>query len=102
MIIKEPDFDFDELIYLPDERDSGTASVVRDASSEGMATKAGLQTNSLQSAMDNYAAAMNKSAIAKSTGLPVKTSSQQYKGFIAEEYFKHTLKINALSKGIPD
>lgn len=34
--------------------------------------------------------------------LPVKTSSQQYKGFIAEEYFKHTLKINALAKGIPD
>ena len=102
MIIKEPDFDFDELIYLPDEHASGAASVVRDASSEGLATRAGLQTNSLQSAMDNYAAAMNKSAIAKSTGLPVKTSSQQYKGFIAEEYFKHTLKINALSKGIPD
>ena len=32
---------------------------------------------------------VNKSAIAKSTGLPVRTPSQQYKGFIAEEYFKH-------------
>lgn len=48
--------------------------------------------------MDNYAYELNKSAIAKSTGLPVRTPSDQYKGFAAEEYFKETLKINALAK----
>ena len=68
----------------------------------GSATQAGLQTVSLQSAIDNYAQAMNQSAIAKSTGLPVRTSSVQYKGFAAEEYFKQTLKITALAKGVPD
>ena len=52
--------------------------------------------------MDNYAAAMNQSAIAKSTGLPVRTPTQQYKGFAAEEYFKNTMKINALAKGVSD
>lgn len=98
----QPDFDFDDLIDLPDENNMAVSSLVRDASSEGTATSAGMKTISLQSALDNYAHAMNKSAIAKSTGLPVRTPSQQYKGFIAEEYFKHTLKINALAKGVPD
>ena len=98
----QPDFDFDDLIDLPDEKDSAVSSIIRDVPSEVTATRAGVQTKSLQSAMDNYARAMNQSAIAKSTGLPVRTPSQQYKGFIAEEYFKHTLKINALSKGVPD
>ena len=98
----QPDFDFDDLIELPTEDGMDASSIIRDASSEGTATNAGVKTVSLQSAMDNYARAMNKSAIAKSTGLPVKTHSQQYKGFIAEEYFKHTLKINALAKGVPD
>ena len=98
----QPDFDFDDLIDLSDENDVAVSSMVRDAASEGTATNAGVKTVSLQSAMDNYARAMNKSAIAKSTGLPVRTPSQQYKGFIAEEYFKHTLKINALAKGVPD
>lgn len=98
----QPNFDFDDLIDLSEASDAAVSSIVRDVSSEGTAAKAGVQTKSLQSAIDNYARAMNKSAIAKSTGLPVKTNSQQYKGFIAEEYFKHTLKINALAKGIPD
>ena len=98
----QPDFDFDDLIDLSDEDEAAVSSIIRDASSEGTVARAGVQTNSLQSAMDNYAREMDKSAIAKSTGLPVRTPSQQYKGFIAEEYFKHTLKINALSKGIPD
>jgi len=66
------------------------------------ATMAGLQTQALQDAMNNYAQALNDAAIAKSTGLPVKTPSAQYKGFAAEEYYKLTLKINALAKGIPD
>ena len=52
--------------------------------------------------MDSYAAAMNQSAIAKFTGRPVKTPTQQYKGFAAEEYFKNTMKINALAKGGSD
>ena len=98
----QPDFDFDDLIDLSDADGLAVSAIVRDASSEGTAAQAGVQTNSLQSAIENYARAMDKSAIAKSTGLPVKTSSQQYKGFIAEEYFKHTLKINALAKGITD
>ncbi|MCM1175274.1 MAG: hypothetical protein NC341_09510 [Blautia sp.] len=75
---------------------------LRNATSIGAATQAGLQTASLQAAIDGYARAMNQSAIARTTGLPVKTSSVQYKGFAAEEYFKHTLKINALAKGVPD
>ena len=97
----QPDFDFDDIVDLSASGGS-VSSIVKDVSSEGTAAQSGVQTNSLQSAIDNYARAMDSSAIAKSTGLPVKTLSQQYKGFIAEEYFKHTLKINALAKGIPD
>ena len=63
---------------------------------------AGYQTMSLQEAINNYAKAMNEAAIAKSTGLPVKTSSVKWKGFALEEYHKQTLKINALAKGVPD
>lgn len=40
----------------------------------------------------------NQSAIAKSTGLPVRTPTQQYKGFAV----KNTMKINALAKGVSD
>lgn len=68
--------------------DEVASSVICDASSEGVATQAGIQTKRLQSAIDNFASAMNQSAIAKSTGLPVRTPTQQYKGFAAEEYFK--------------
>ena len=95
------DIVFDDLVDFS-AGDEVASSVIRDASSEGTATQAGLQTRSLQSAMDNYAAAMNQSAIAKSTGLPVRTPTQQYKGFAAEEYFKNTMKINALAKGVSD
>ena len=95
------DISFDDLIDFSAE-DEIVSSVIRDVSSEGTATQAGIQTQSLQSAIDNYAKAMNQSAIAKSTGMPVRTPTQQYKGFAAEEYFKYTMKINALAKGIPD
>ena len=95
------DFEFDEL-STNDSAFDAIENTLRDASLVGNATQAGLQTAGLQSAIDNYAQAMNQSAIAKSTGLPVKTSSVTYKGFAAEEYFKHTLKINALAKGVPD
>ena len=97
--VKEPDFDleFDELIE--DETSADIAVNVQNSSSGGTATKAGIQKQTLQEAMDNYAYELNKSAIAKSTGLPVRTPSDQYKGFAAEEYFKETLKINALAKG---
>ena len=95
------DISFDDLVEFSAE-DEVASSVIRDASSEGTSTQAGLQTRSLKSAMDNYAAAMNQSAIAKSTGLPVRTPTQQYKGFAAEEYFKNTMKINALAKGVSD
>ena len=95
------DVSFDDLVDFS-AGDKVAFSVIRDASSEGTATQAGIQTRSLQSAIDNYAKAMNQSAIAKSTGLPVKTPTQQYKGFAAEEYFKNTMKINALAKGVSD
>lgn len=75
----QPNFDLDGLIDLSLENDAVVSSIIRDVSSEGVATSAGVQTNSLQTAIDNYARAMNKSAIAKSTGLPVRTPSQQYK-----------------------
>lgn len=93
--------DFDDLVDFSGS-DEFAAALLRDASSEGTAAQAGIQTHSLQSAIDNYAKALNQSAIAKSTGLPVRTPIQQYKGFAAEEYFKNTLKINALAKGVPD
>ena len=95
------DVSFDDLVDFAAE-DEIASSAIRDASSEGTATQAGLQTKSLQAAIDNYAKAMNQSAIAKSTGMPVRTPTQQYKGFAAEEYFKNTMKINALAKGVPD
>ena len=65
------DICFDNLVDFSAE-DEVASSVIRDASSEGTSTQAGLQTRSLQSAVDNYASAMNQSAIDKSTGLSVK------------------------------
>ena len=96
---KEKLIDYDELDIYSDE--GGFSDVLTDAVSEATVAQAGMQTISLQTAMDNYAIWMNESAIAKSTGLPVRTPTQQYKGFAAEEYFKNTLKINALAKGVP-
>ena len=95
------DMRFNDLLDLED-NESFICDVLRDSVSAGVSTQAGLQMNALQSAMDNYSKALNASAISKSTGLPVKTNVAQYKGFAAEEYFKHTAKINALAKGIPD
>lgn len=92
--------DYDDIAEYSDE--GGLSDVLTDAVSEATVAQAGIQTISLQTAMDNYATWMNESAIAKSTGLPVKTLTQQYKGFAAEEYFKNTMKINALAKGIPN
>jgi hypothetical protein len=71
------DFDFDELSTIDDSAFDAIEDTLRNASSVGNATQAGLQTASLQSAIDSYAQAMNQAAIAKSTGLPVKTSSAQ-------------------------
>ena len=94
--------DFDDLSTVDESAFDAIEDTLRNASSVGNATQAGLQTASLQSAIDGYAQAMNQSAIAKLTGTPVRTPSAQYKGFAAEEYFKNTLKINALAKGVPD
>jgi hypothetical protein len=101
-LFSDIEFDFDELGAVEDSPVDAITDTLRDASSIGNATQAGLQTTSLQSAINGYAQAMNQSAIAKSTGLPVRTPSAAYKGFVAEEYFKQTLKINALAKGVPD
>lgn len=82
--------------------DVSIAEIIRDAYSEGTATKNGIQTETLQKLIDNYAESMNRAAIAKSTGKPVRTPTQQYKGFAAEEHHKHTFMINAVAKGVPD
>lgn len=95
------DIDLDALVDF----DDGNIDIIpslTDASVEGTAMQSGLQAEALQAAMDNFARAIDESAIAKSTGLPIRALSAQYKGFIAEEYFKHTLKINALAQGISD
>lgn len=93
---------FDNLSEL----DNSTLDIGVDATFSAVqgtnATMAGLQTTALQEAMNSFAQSINESAIAKSTGLPVKTPSSSYKGYVAEEYFKHTLKINALAKGVPN
>ena len=47
------DISYDDLVEFSAE-DEVASSVIRDASSEGTSTQAGLQTRSLQSAMDNY------------------------------------------------
>lgn len=101
-IMPDIDFSFEELEDIQVSTELNTSDTVQKASMSGSAAQAGVQTQTLQAAMDNYARAMNQSAIAKSTGLPVRTNAAQYKGFAAEEYFKQTLKINALAKGIPD
>lgn len=80
---------------------SNIDDVLNNAMPEATVVQAGIQTTNLQAAMDNYSTWMNESAIAKSTGLPVRTPTQQYKGFAAEEYYKYTMKINALAKGVP-
>lgn len=98
-IIPEETVDYDEIEECTDE--GGLSNVLTDAVSEATVAQAGIQTISLQTAMDNYASWMNESAIAKSTGLPVRTPTQQYKVYAAEEYFKNTMKINALAKGVP-
>lgn len=93
--------DFEELI-AGDDSGVDILGALRDSTLSGVATKAGIQMSTLQKAMDNYAKLMNESAIAKSTGLPVKTPASSYKGFALEEHLKNTLKINALAEGVPD
>lgn len=68
----------------------------------GKMTQSGIQSQDLQAVIDSYPDALNKFAIAKSTGMPVRTPVQQYKGFAAEEAHKWSLKINALAKGVPN
>lgn len=97
---KEELIDLDEIFDYSNDNDIN--EVFSNVISEATVTQAGIQTIDLQTAMDNYASWMNEAAIAKSTGLPVRTPTQQYKGFAAEEYFKNTMKINALAKGVPN
>lgn len=47
----QPDFDFDDLIDLSDENEVDVSSIIREASSEEIAARNGVQTNSLQSLM---------------------------------------------------
>ena len=94
----ELEVNLDDIEDVSDNNGVDVFSAVRDSSFEGTATRAGIQMHDLQKAMDDYARAMNQSAISKA-GVPVRTPTPQYKGFAAEEYFKNTLKINALAKG---
>lgn len=96
------DIIFDDFPTVDDESCASEPDVGENAVLGASAAMAGIQTTALQEAIEQYAQALNASAIAQSTGLPVRTPSAQYKGFAAEEYFKQTLKINALAKGVPD
>ena len=73
------DLEFDDISEL----DESTFDIGVDATNTAVlgvnATMAGLQTTALQDAINNYAQALNESAIAKSTGLPVQTPPAQYK-----------------------
>lgn len=92
---------FDDL--LSDENsESVVMDIIRDASNAGVATSQCLQMEALKHAMDSYAKEMDLSAIAKSTGLPNQLPVEAYKGFVAEEFYKNRLKINALAEGVPD
>ena len=96
------DIDFDDFIELSStEGEADDDAVVTNAVNAGVATKAGLQYRSLQSAMDNFAEELKKAAIT-SKGTVTKAPTASFKGFAAEEYFKLTLKINALAEGVPD
>lgn len=98
--------DIDDMLDMSEiiddiDPDLNPESSVQSSVLAGQTTKAGIQTQDLQTVINGWAEALNKSAIAKSTGLPVRTPVAQYKGFAAEEFFKQTTKINALAKGIP-
>lgn len=95
----KPDFSIEFEEILLDESYESEPSNIKRASLGGFGTDVGMKKQSLQDAIDNFSSELNKAAIAKSTGRPVMTPSAQYKGFAAEEYFKQTLKINALAKG---
>lgn len=99
--------DIDDMLDMSDiidgiDSDISPESSVQESVLAGQTTKAGIQSQDLQTVINGWAEALNKSAIAKSTGLPVRTPVAQYKGFAAEEFFKQTTKINALAKGIPN
>lgn len=99
--------DIDDMLDLSDILDNTDANIdsespIRTTALGSQATSSGIQTQDLQSVINGWAESLNKSAIAKSTGLPVRTPIAQYKGFAAEEFFKQTMKINALAKGIPN
>jgi len=95
------DIEFDTP--MPEIDDSSSYDgVVVDSIMGYINARAGMQTQSLQSALDQFAPYLNQYAIAKSTGKPVRTSSNQFKGFAAEEYQKLTFRIDAYAKGIPE
>lgn len=98
--------EIDDMLDMSDVFDDADLEIspdkpVREGILGGQVTQAGIQTQDLQSAIKGWADELNKAGIAKSTGLPVKTPVEQYKGFAAEEYLKQTMKINALAKGVP-
>lgn len=74
-----------------------TAAV--DTASATSASIAGIKTKDLQTLISDFSSLLNEAAITKSTGLPTRTPTAQYKGFAAEEFFKLTAKINALAEG---
>ena len=70
-----------------------------DTASATSASIAGIKTKDLQTLIRDFSSLLNEAAIIKSTGLPTRTPTAQYKGFAAEEFFKLTAKINALAEG---
>lgn len=101
---------YDELGELPEVSEvieeqsnfDGLGNAINSGVFGGQTAQAGIQTQDLQALLNGFSDALNQSAIAASTGMPVRTPSAQYKGFAAEEWIKQTMKADALSKGIPN
>ncbi len=97
----------DDMLDMADlvediESETKSSEAIQEGVLGGQTTQAGIQAQDLHSVISGWADALNRAAIAKSTGKPVRTPVAQYKGFAAEEFFKQTMKINALAKGVPN
>lgn len=96
--------EIEDMIPISDTRentdsDSKSISPIMTSALGAQATKAGLNTQELQSLIAEFPKELNKMTWTKS-GTIVRTPIPQYKGFIAEKYHELTLQINASANGI--
>lgn len=97
-----PELDIDYAAAITEEDEDfhfSLETTVVDTASATSASIAGIKTKDLQTLIRDFSSLLNEAAITKSTGLPTRTPTTQYKGFAAEEFFKLTAKINALAEG---